>query len=224
MKSSKYFLLLIILVFFVSCKQREVDADFGIDFLFKESQPPNDREVNHLPNKFIGNYINPDSTYLIIEDKIVYYKWKTKFYMSFSKFDSIRDSVKIIENRMYLFNKKNFYEFRKLKDSIELSYADYDTIFSISDSNKAKRIKGSIILNTKDSIYWKIKVLSLNKKSLSIISLASDADLARLDSFSKIKVQKIDSTKNLIELSKTEFKKMLTLKKLGSIQEYKKLE
>ena len=40
----------------------------------------------------------------------------------------------------------------------------------------------------------------------------------------KIKEQKIDSTKNVIQLSKTEFKKMLTLKNLGYTQEYKKLD
>jgi hypothetical protein len=56
------------------------------------------------------------------------------------------------------------------------------------------------------------------------MTLVSDKDLERIDSLSKIKVQKIDSSKNIIELTKTEFKKMLTLKKLGYIQEYKKLE
>jgi hypothetical protein len=56
------------------------------------------------------------------------------------------------------------------------------------------------------------------------MTLVSDDDLTRIDSLSKIKVQKIDSTRNVIELSKTEFKKMLTLKNLGHIQEYKKLD
>jgi hypothetical protein len=115
-------------------------------------------------------------------------------------------------------------EFRKLKDSIEITNTNYDTIFSISDSNKAKRVKGSIVLNTKDSIFWKIKIMSLNKKTLSLMTLVSDEDLTRLDSLSKAKVQKIDSTKNVFELSKTEFKKMLALKRLGFIQEYKKLD
>lgn len=56
------------------------------------------------------------------------------------------------------------------------------------------------------------------------MTLVSEEDLTRLDSLSKNKVQKIDSTKNVIELSKSEFKRMLTLKKLGYIQEYEKLE
>lgn len=222
MKSSKCFFIILILIFFISCKKVEAVPDFGIDFLFKESQPINDCELNHLPNKFIGNYINQDSTFLILGKKVIYYKWITKNNISFSEFNSLKDSLKIIGNKIFFDNE--FVEFRKLKDSVEIIDTNFDTLFSISDSNKAKRIKGSIILNTKDSVYWKIKVLTLNKSTLSLRTLVSEEDLTRLDSLSKIKVQKIDSTKNIIELSKTEFKKMLALKKLGYIQEFKKLE
>lgn len=219
MKPTKYFLLLLL----VNCKQREAEY-FGIDFLFKESQPINDRELKHFPNKFIGSYINQDSTYLIITEKLIYNKWVNRNYISLSEFDSVKDSVKIIGNKMYSLDNKKFFDFRKVKDSIEITDTYYDTIFSISDFNKANRIKGVIVLNTKDTIYWKIKVLSLDRKNLKLMTLVSDDDLARIDSLSKIKVKKIDSTRNVIELSKTEFKKMLTLKNLGHTQEYKKLD
>lgn len=223
MKPTKYFLLLLSLLLLVNCKQREAEY-FGIDFLFKESQPINDRELKHFPNKFIGSYINQDSTYLIITEKLIYNKWVNRNYISLSEFDSVKDSVKIIGNKMYSLDNKKFFDFRKVKDSIEITDTYYDTIFSISDFNKANRIKGVIVLNTKDTIYWKIKVLSLDRKNLKLMTLVSDDDLARIDSLSKIKVKKIDSTRNVIELSKTEFKKMLTLKNLGHTQEYKKLD
>jgi hypothetical protein len=210
-------------VSFFSCKQAEAEY-FGIDFLFKEPQPINDKELKHFPNKFVGSYINQDSTYLIITDKVICNKWITRNNISLSEFESVKDSVKIIGNRMYLFDSKKFFDFRKVKDSIEITDTYYDTIFSISDFNKVNRIKGAIVLNAKDSIYWKIKILSLDKKNLKLMTLVSDDDLTRIDSLSKIKVQKIDSTRNVIELSKTEFKKMLTLKNLGHIQEYKKLD
>jgi hypothetical protein len=224
MKPTKYFLLILVFVSFISCKQGVAVPDFGIDFLFKESQPINDRELKHFPNKFIGSYINQDSTYLIITDKLIYNKWITRNNISLLEFDSLKDSIKIVGNRMYLLDSKKFFDFRIVKDSIEITDTYYDTIFSISDFNKTNRIKGAIVLNTKDSIYWKIKVLSLDKKNLKLMTLVSDDDLAKIDSLAKIKVQKIDSTKNIIELSKTEFKKMLTLKNLGHIQEYKKLD
>ena len=224
MKPTKYFLLILVFVSFVSCKQAEAVPYFGIDFLFKESQPINHSELKHFPNKFIGSYINQDSTYLIITDKLIYNKWINRNYISLSEFDSVKDSVKIVGNKMYLLDSKKFLDFRKVKDSIEITDTYYDTIFSISDYNKANRIKGAIVINTKDSIYWKIKILSLDRKNLKLMTLVSEDDLERIDSLSKIKVQKIDSTKNVIQLSKTEFKKMLTLKNLGHTQEYKKLE
>ena len=224
MKPTKYFLLILVFVSFVSCKQAEAVPYFGIDFLFKESQPINHSELKHFPNKFIGSYINQDSTYLIITDKLIYNKWINRNYISLSEFDSVKDSVKIVGNKMYLLDSKKFFDYRKVKDSIEITDTYYDTIFSISDYNKANRIKGAIVINTKDSIYWKIKILSLDRKNLKLMTLVSEDDLERIDSLSKIKVQKIDSTKNVIQLSKTEFKKMLTLKNLGHTQEYKKLE
>lgn len=223
MKPTKYFLLIIVFVSFISCKQTDA-AYFGIDFLFKEPQPINDIELKHFPNKLIGSYINQDSTYLIITDKVICNKWIERNNVSLSEFDSVKDSVKIIGNRMYLLDSKKFFDFRKVKDSIEITDTYYDTIFSISNFNKANKIKGAFVLNTKDSIYWKIKVLSLDKKNLKLMTLASEDDLARIDSLSKIKVQKIDSTRNVIELSKAEFKRMLTLKNLGHTQEYKKLD
>lgn len=222
MKSSKYFLLISLFTLFVSCKQAESVPYYGIDFLFRAPQPIDDREVNHLPNRFIGNYTNQDSTNLIIEDKLVYYRWKTKNNISFSEFDSMKDSLRIVENRIYFDNK--FVEFRKLYDSIEITDINYDTIFSISSFQKAKRIKNSIVFSTKDSIYWKIRILSLDDNKLTLKSIVSDEDLIRMDSLSKIKSQKIDSTKIIIQLSKREFKKMLALKRFGYNQDFKKVD
>lgn len=222
MKIVKNLLPIFTVLFLVSCKQADAVPYYGIDFLFKKTQPINDNEINQLPNKFIGNYINQDSTFLIIDKRVIYYKWITKSNISFLEFDALKDSMKIVDNRIN--HNNNFFEFRKLKDSVEISNTNYDTLFSLSEVNKAKRIKGLIILNSKDSVYWKIKVLSLKNKDLKLMTLVSDEDLVRLDSLSKIKSQKIDSTKSVFELSKSEFKKMLTLKKLGYIQEYKKLE
>ena len=98
MKSSRCFIIIPILLFFISCKQADVVPYYGIEFLFKETQPINDRELKYLPNKFIGNYINQDSTYLIIENQVIYYKWRTKNNISFSEFNSLKDSLKIVDN------------------------------------------------------------------------------------------------------------------------------
>ena len=222
MKSSKYFLVISLFTLYINCKQADAVPYYGIDFLFKAPQPIDDREVNHFPNRFIGNYMNQDSTNLVIENKTVYYKWTTKSNISFSAFDSIKDSQRVFENRIYFDNE--FVEFRKLKDSIEITDSNYDTIFSISSFQKVKRVKNSIVFNTKDSIYWKIKIITLDNNRLTLKTIVSDEDLIRMDSLSKIKAQKIDSTKIIVQLSKKEFKKMLTLKRFGYDQNFKKID
>ena len=222
MKSSKYFLVISLFTLYINCKQADAVPYYGIDFLFKAPQPIDDSEVNHFPNRFIGNYMNQDSTNLVIENKTVYYKWTTKSNISFSAFDSIKDSQRVFENRIYFDNE--FVEFRKLKDSIEITDSNYDTIFSISSFQKVKRVKNSIVFNTKDSIYWKIKIITLDNNRLTLKTIVSDEDLIRMDSLSKIKAQKIDSTKIIVQLSKREFKKMLTLKRFGYDQNFKKID
>ena len=202
MKPTKYFLLILVFVSFVSCKQAEAVPYFGIDFLFKESQPINDSELKHFPNKFIGSYINQDSTYLIITDKLIYNKWINRNYISLSEFDSVKDSVKIVGNKMYLLDSKKFFDFRKVKDSIEITDTYYDTIFSISDYNKANRIKGAIVINTKDSIYWKIKILSYSGFILTSLYFTFLINLFVFSMFSKVIIFSISIVINIFSNDK----------------------
>ncbi|MDN3676953.1 hypothetical protein QWY90_06480 [Flavobacterium paronense] len=221
MKTLHYFLILIILFLLSSCKQADAVIT-ETDFSFQQSQPISDSKIGSFPRKIIGRYIDTDSTYLIVTDKQLIYKWVRKNNTSFEDFEKIKDSSKIVGNRICF--KSEFYEFRKLKDSIEITSMDYDTIFSISENQIAKKIKGSVILNTKDSIFWKIKMLSLDKRILNLTTLASFKDLDRIDSLSKTKVQKIDSTRNIIQLTRKEFKNMLKLKKFGYSHSFKRTD
>lgn len=220
MKTFLYFLSVLILGLLFSCKQAEVAET---DFSFSEQQPVNDSKINHFPRNFIGNYIDTDSIYLILNDKNLIYRRIVKSNVSFEEFEKIKDSSRIDGNKIYYLNEK-VCEFRKLKDSIEIAFADYDTLFSLSENQTAKRIKNAIILNTKDSIFWKINMVSLDKNKLTIKTLASFDDLRRIDSLSSTKVQKIDSTRNLVKLSRKEFKNMLKLKGFGYDHNFKKID
>ena len=165
--------------------------------------------------------MDKDSIFLIISKKDIYYKRVNKNKISFNLFDSIKDSLKIVSNRIYL-KADQFIEYRKLKDSIEITDNSYDTIFSISSQQRAKKINKTIILNTLDSIYWNTEYFKFEKNILIIKKLYSYDDLKRIDSLSKIKSIKIDSTKNRIQLSRKEFRKMLSLKNLGYDRVFKK--
>lgn len=154
--------------------------------------------------------------------KQLIYKWVTKNYISFEELEKVKDSSKIVGNKIYYSNEKPL-EFRRLKDSIEIVFTYYDTIFSMSDEEAAKKINGRIVLNSKDSIFWKVKILSYDKNRLTLKSLYSLEDLRKIDSLSKVKVQKIDSTRNIIQLTRKEFKNMLKLNNFGYDHNFRKI-
>jgi hypothetical protein len=99
-----------------------------------------------------------------------------------------------------------------------------DTLFFFSETKKAKRINGDLILNEKDSIYWKVKMLSLNKNTLNIKVLYSDEDLKRMDSITKIHSKKIDSLSYIISPSRSEFKKFSKVKNFGFNSKFVKIK
>ncbi|MSP84206.1 MAG: hypothetical protein EXR18_00040 [Flavobacteriaceae bacterium] len=207
----------------LSCKKAEEVPYEGVVFLFNEIQPMDDNVIVSIPYRFTGSYINIDSTYLVVSKKDVFYKWIDKNKISFELFETLKDSMKVVQNKMY-FQDNTFLEYRKLKDSVEIKEIKYDTIFSISYSQKVSKINRTFVLNTKDSIYWKIRLITFGNKNLKLRDLYSVNDIRRIDSLSKIKSIKLDSTKNLFQLSKKEFRTMLALKYLGFERNYKKVD
>lgn len=109
-------------------------------------------------------------------------------------------------------------------DSLEIIKKDIDTFFVFSNVQKAKRIDGQLVLNYKDSIYWKIKTISIEKNILKIKYIYSEEDLKRIDSLTKIKSTMIDSSAYILRPSRNEFKRILNLKNLGETREYKKVK
>ena len=80
-----------------------------------------------------------------------------------------------------------------------------------------------MILSTKDSIYWNVEFLSIEKEFLNFKNLYEKKELKKLDSVTKIKGKMLDSISYLIKPTRTEFKKILKIKKLGFNREYKKV-
>lgn len=223
MKIINLVLIGLISISVLSCKKAEAVPYEGVVFLFNEIQPVDDNEIASFPNRFIGNYINNDSTYLIVDKKDVFYKWIDKSKISFELFKTLKDSMKLVQNKMY-FQDNSSLEYRRLKDSIEIKEIKYDTIFTISDNQKAVKINRTFVLNTKDSIYWKIRLVTFDKNNLKIKDLYSLNDIKRIDSLSKIKSIKTDSIMNVFQLSRKEFRTILALKHLGFERNFRKID
>lgn len=211
----KYFLVLILLLVIASCKKAEAPADEGFNLFFENPQPINDSELSKIPNKFRGLFIDSDSNYINIKENLILNEYYNKFKIHKNMLDSLKNEFDFVGNQ-YIFKFNNYaYDYRYLGDSIELSNKQIDTFFIFSNTEKAKRFNGQLVLNFKDSIFWKVKSLRLEKNALKITYLYSNDDLRRMDSITKIKSAAIDTASFISKPSRNEFKRILNLKNIG---------
>jgi hypothetical protein len=216
----KKYILVLGLLAFLSCKKAE---PAGLDFYFENPQPINDAELTKIPNKFQGLYMNSDSVFLnikensILEERFYNFKFHRKY------IDSLKNEFVFSNGKCISKEDKEVFDYRQLKDSIEFSKKRIDTFFVFSDSQKAKRFDGKLVFNFKDSIYWKVKSIRLEKNNLKIKYIYSKKDLKRIDSLTKVKSTMIDSSSFIVKPSRNEFKRILNLKHLGEDLEFRKI-
>lgn len=209
----------------LSCKHSETEAiPDGNNFYFENPQPINDSELSFFPNKFKGIYMSEDSLFLNITNNIIFSETVYKFRFHKTQLDSLNEYFDVVDGKHVSKDKKEIFNSKKVGDSIEFASKNIDTIFKFSDSQKAKRINGDLILNEKDSIYWKVKLISLNKNTLTIKQLYSDDDLKTMDSLTKINSKKIDSLTYIISPSRSEFKKFSKIKNFGYDSKFVKIK
>lgn len=216
----KKYILLLGLLAFLSCK-KAVPA--GLDFYFENPQPINDAELSKIPNKFQGLFMSSDSVFLTIKENIILEESFYKFKFPLKDMDSLKNEYIFSNGKCISKDKKEVYDYRQLKDSIEFSNKQIDTFFMFSNTQKAKRFDGQLVLNYKDSIYWKVNPIRLEKNRLKIKYIYSEEDLKRIDSLTNVKSTMLDSSSFIIKPSRNEFKRILNLKHLGSDIEYKKV-
>jgi hypothetical protein len=159
---------------------------------------------------------------LNIEKNIIFIETENKFRIHKNFQDSLKLEFNLVDGKYISKYKKQIYDYKIIGDSIEMLSNDRDTVFIFSNSQKAKRINGNLVLSEKDSIYWRIKLISFMKNKLIIKQLYSDDDLKRMDSITKIHSKMIDSTSFIISPNRREFNKFFDLKNFGFDQEFYK--
>ncbi|MBP6039821.1 MAG: hypothetical protein KA523_06465 [Flavobacterium sp.] len=207
---------------FASCKEHAVPV--GNMYYFSDPQPMNDSELNSMPNKFIGLYVNEDSIYLKISKRMITEESFFKFRVHKNSLDSIADKIVRVNGNYRFKNETTFLNDKIIGDSIEFSQKKIDTFFIFSDEQKAKRINGKLVISEKDSLYWQTKFFFLDKNELTIKYLYSNNDLRKMDSITKIKSKQLDSTSYLISPSRAEFKRFFQVKGFGYDAKYKKVQ
>ena len=218
----KILVINLVLVFFISCKD-VISEPFGNTYYFENPQPINDSELTSIPNKFQGIFMNSDSSYLHIKNNIILTEKKHTFCVNKMHLDSLKDNFEIVNGKFISKISKEIYNYKELKDSIQLTNKNIDTFFIFSNSQKAKRINGHLVISEKDSIFWRTKFISLNKKNLKITYIFSNDDLKKMDSITKNKSVMIDSSSFIFKPSRKEFIKFINLKHFEGQEQFIKI-
>jgi hypothetical protein len=220
----KSILIMAVITLITSCKKAEFPACADCVVLYFENpQPHKDSELDRFPNKFRGLYMNNDSAFIRIEESSILKEYFHKIKIHKLTLDSIKSEYDIVDGKFITKDTKDKFDMFPKGDSIELIQKHIDTLFRFSLYEKAKRIDGQLILSSKDSIFWRIQFLSIEKNILKIKNLSEIEDLKKMDSVTKVKAKMLDSTSYLLKPSRYEFKKIVKIKNLGFDHKYQKV-
>ncbi|MCV9930678.1 hypothetical protein OIU80_00150 [Flavobacterium sp. LS1R47] len=219
----KIALILGILITLSSCRKADAAPADAFALYFEAPQPINDSELDRFPDKFRGLYMNSDSTFLRINENAIRFENYNKFKIHKNQLDSLKKEYDIVDGKLITKDRIQKYDITSKGDSVMLIEKYVDTLFRFSYYNKVKRIDGKLILSKRDSIFWTLKILSVENDILRINHVLLKQDLGKLDSITAIKSQKIDSTSFVVKPTRSEFKSLLKLKSFGYEQQFKKV-
>jgi hypothetical protein len=200
------------LIVFTSCKERVATESI---VYFDTPQPVNDSELKSFPSKFLGQYVDEHNNTLVILDDLIVMESLYTNAIHKSELDSIKEPYSLKNGKLILHKSNQVYTVTEHKDSIYLSQISKDTLFAFSPSQKAKRINGHVVLNYKDSTFWNINLLSIEKDSLRWKYIGNKSDYTNLKQVVKDIEASDDTTFIHVRPNRKEFKKMLALKNYG---------
>ncbi len=166
--------------------------------------------------------MDSDSLFLSITKEAMFYESNFRFRIHGSSIDSLKTEFDFVNDKYIFKMNKEGFGYKIIGDSLELNTTRRDTFFTFSNERKVKRMGNELIVSQKDSIYWLIKIYSLNDNILTVKQLYLDSDLRKMDSITKIKSKMIDSTTFLIQPTRNEFKRFLDLENFGYDRNFKK--
>lgn len=220
----KIILILVLIIVLTSCRKADAPAcEDCLAFYFENPQPNNDSELTGFPAKFKGLYMNSDSIFIRIEEDRILREYFYTDIIHKKVLDSLKEDYNIINGKLVIKEFKAEYNLKPKGDSILLTRKMIDTLFRFSLNQKAKRINGQLVLSRRDSIFWNVQFLLIEKNTIKFKKIYEKEDLKKLDSITAIKGKMLDSISYLIKPTRREFKDILKIKKLGTDQEYDKV-
>lgn len=213
----KYLFFVICVIVLISCGEKTPVGE--TEFHFDKPQPINDSELTSIPSKFIGKYSNSRDKILIVSESAIY----EQINASYPK--AMIDSLGFFKNgKLTTHDTREILDAEIKGDSIYIKGIFVDTIFKFSQVHKMKRINGSLVVSSKDSIFWRANIISSTEDSLKIKYLTDKEDYNQI----KLLVRNIktneDTTIVKINPTRREFGKILKIKKFSWERAYKKIK
>lgn len=203
-------LIITLSILFISCKDKVAEfPNSGI--YFNCTQPENVSEINRIPKEYLGLYVSSDSVFIRVLKNSIVEESLYKFKVHKSQLDSLQEEFVIFKDKLISKVSKDTFRIKTLKDSILLANKRIDTFFIFSKNKRLIKTGKHLVVNTKDSIFWRVKILTLEKKSLFINYVGrNEFEVERFDSITKIKSKMLsDSSGYIVQPTKKEFKNYL---------------
>ena len=216
MKKITFLFFIILLI--VSCKESAMHELYGVEFYFKDAQPVKDSELNSFPSKYRGNYATTDEfRELHIDQKDIYYKYLLSGEITRYELETLTDSIIYKNGKLTVISDDDriVYDTEEKGDTIFFYKEITDTVFSLSERQKAKRFKGWLILSEKDSVFWSVRILSIHKDTLHWKYFKDKSDFKKLKSLVNDIRTDDDTLKVYLNPSRKEFHQILSVEPSG---------
>ena len=202
----------------ISCKESSMMEEYGVRFYFNEPQPVNDSDLKSFPAKYRGIYATTDEVReLHIDEKDIYYKYFLNGEITKSELETLTDSVTYNNGKLTVVSPDEsvIYDTEEKGDTIFFHKQIMDTVFSLSEKQKAKRFKGQLVLSEKDSVFWSARILSVHNDTLYWKYFKDKSDFKKLKALVYDIRTDEDTLKVYLNPSRKEFAKILSLEPSG---------
>ncbi len=191
-----------------------------VNYYFTDAQPKNTSGLSAIPKKYRGAYEYEDAV-MRITDKSIYKEYNFKETIHKSELDSI-DGVYTYNGSKLTMATGQVYNVSEKNDSLYLTALLRDTLFIISENQKVKNVNNNLVLSSRDSVFWKINILSIKKDSLLWKHPGTKKDFSTLMPIVKDMKTDTDTTVVILNPTDSELRKIVSEPELGWERRFKR--
>jgi len=206
--------------FFLSaCALMLVFTACGPAFTFQEPQPTDAKNLDEIPRRLQGVYLNQsDSSLLFVSDRLIFQRFEGAEWGHLSDLDMNHrlsgDSVTLLPTGRTIFAERK-------GDSLYRPVQYNDTLFSLSFDNVLRKYQGRFFMNTRlGPESWEVRMMELSRGTLSIHSVDAEEDWKSLR---KITESSEDTLPVAVPANARQFKEFVRSNGFRDIEKYNRI-